>query len=136
MVSSPEAKPLYMLDTCVCVDLLRGRASASVLPLTSQTAISSVVAGELWTGLEKMGRPRAKLEALQILLDAISTLDFTAEAARHYGEIRAHLEKKGTPIGPMDLLIAAHARSQKATLITRNMGEFKRVPKLKCREWK
>ena len=136
MVSTPEVRPLYMLDTCVCVDLLRGRVGKSVLPQTSQTAISSVVAAELWTGWEKMGRPARKLEPLQVLLETVPVIDFSAEAAQHYGEIRAYLEKKGTPIGPMDLLIAAHARSIRATLITANVGEFKRVPKLKCRGWK
>lgn len=135
MVSSTAAKPLYMLDTSVCVDILRGRAPAATFP-AEQVTLSVIVVAELWTGLEKMGCPAQKAAQLAIFLDAFPTVDFTADAARHYGQIRAHLEKKGTPIGPMDLLISAHARSVKATLLTHNLGEFKRVPKLKVRAWR
>jgi tRNA(fMet)-specific endonuclease VapC len=63
-------------------------------------------------------------------------VDFSHDAARHYGEIRAELEKKGTSIDPLDLLIAAHARSAGATLITSNAGEFRRVKGLKVLSWK
>lgn len=130
------AGSLHMLDTCVCVDILRGHVSSSKSLPTRNTVISAITAGELWTGLAKMGRDSRKTETLRDLFSVIPVLDFTLEAARHYGEIRAHLEKAGRPIGPMDLLIAAHAQSLRATLVTGNLDEFKRVPALKCLAWK
>lgn len=133
MVTSTGGGRLHLLDTCVCIDLLRGRASRTALP-ASQCALSSISAAELWTGAEKMASP-AKRAALQSLFEAIPILEFTSEAARSYGIIRTDLERRGISIGPLDLLIAAHALSIHATLVTANLGEFKRVPKLKCLAW-
>jgi tRNA(fMet)-specific endonuclease VapC len=61
--------------------------------------------------------------------------NYVAAAATHYGDIRSRLEKAGTPIGPLDTLIAAHGRSLNALLITNNLGEFRRVPGLKVEDW-
>ncbi len=69
-------------------------------------------------------------------LEIFPVLDFSHTAAREYGDIRADLERKGVSIGPLDLLIAAHARSLDATLVTANAGEFKRVKGLKVQIWK
>ena len=129
------AAPAYLLDSSACVRLLRGRAGVSDLPARNEIAISSVVAAELWAGAEKSGRP-AEAVRLEELFALFPVLDFDHTAARHYGEIRADLEKKGTPIGPLDLLIAAHARSLGATVVTGNVGEFKRVKGLKVLAWK
>jgi tRNA(fMet)-specific endonuclease VapC len=73
---------------------------------------------------------------LEAFLSLFWIADFTLEAAQHYGDIRAALEASGTIIGPLDLLIAAQARSLGATLITRNAAEFKRVKGLKVQAWK
>lgn len=124
-----------LLDTNVCIDLLRGRARGRRLPRAAACGLSTVVAAELWVGAAKAAAPAAQKEAVQALLDLFPRVAFDDEAARHYGEIRAHLETKGTPIGPLDLLIAAHARSLGATLLTANLGEFRRVPGLKCAPW-
>lgn len=127
--------PKYLLDSSVCVDLLRGRAIKSNLPERGKTAISSIVAAELWAGAEKSGRPAA-IAMLEEFLTLFPVMDFNQTAARHYGDIRADLEKRGTPIGPLDLLIAAHARSLGVAVVTGNVAEFKRVAGLKVVAWK
>ena len=72
---------------------------------------------------------------MSLFLSAITVLDFDGEAAEVYGQIRAELERKGTPIGPMDLLIAGHARSQGLILVTNNTREFARVTGLRIEDW-
>jgi tRNA(fMet)-specific endonuclease VapC len=72
---------------------------------------------------------------LEAILDALAVLPLEAGADRHYGEIRAHLERLGRPIGANDLLIAAHARAAGLQLVTRNLDEFARVPGLKVKDW-
>jgi len=118
------------------VPVLRGRSSVADLPIPTETAVSSIVAAELWTGVCKLGEEHPQLAYLAEFLEVFEVLDFSHDAARHYGEIRAELEKKGRSIGPLDLLIAAHARSLGATLITANAGEFKRVKGLKVLAWR
>jgi tRNA(fMet)-specific endonuclease VapC len=127
---------LYLLDSSVCVPVLRGRSSIRDLPLPTETAVSSIVAAELWTGVRKLSEDHPQRAYLSEFLEIFVVVDFSHDAARHYGEIRAELEKKGMSIGPLDLLIAAHARSLGATLITANVGEFKRVKGLKVLAWK
>jgi tRNA(fMet)-specific endonuclease VapC len=116
--------------------VLRDRASFRELTAPDETAVSSIVAAELWTGAIKLGDQHPQYARLKEFLMIFSVIDFTHDAARHYGEIRADLERKGTVIGPLDLLIAAHARSLGATLITANAGEFRRVRGLKVLVWK
>jgi len=129
--------PSYLLDSSVCIPVLRNRTGLGRLPDPALTGISVIVAAELWTGVKKNlsthPRQAAKLEAF---LDLFAIADFTLAAAIHYAEIRAALEAAGTPIGPVDLFIAAHARSLGATLVTANAGEFKRVKGLKVLAWK
>lgn len=93
------------------------------------------MAAELWTGVEKSDRPD-KASSLETFLSLFRVVDFGEEDARHYAQIRADLERKGTPIDPLDLVIAAHSRNLGATLITRNAAEFKRVKGLKVQAWK
>ena len=97
---------------------------------------SSVVAAELWTGVMKSRERGRNEQALREFLAFVDVRDFPAEAARAYGEIRAELEAKGRSIGAMDLLIAVHAVHERATLVTRNSDEFKRVGQLKVESWK
>ena len=127
---------LYLLDTSVCVPVLRERAAIRELPAPTATTISSIVAAELWTGAYKLGTGHVQFARVKEFLEIFEVLPFSPDAARHYGEIRMELEHKGTSIGPMDLLIAAHARSLGATLITANIGKFKRVRALKTLAWK
>jgi len=124
------------LDSSVCIAILRGRSAIRDLPAEGQTVISSVVAAELWTGACKSGESHPQYALVVKFVESFPILDFSSDAAQHYGEIRTDLEAKGTIIGPLDLLIAAHARSLGATLITANIGEFKRVKGLKVLAWK
>ena len=129
-----------MLDTNICIHAIKRNTPEVVRRLEKtipeDVAISSVVAAELWTGVMK-SRERGRNErALREFLAFVDVLDFPAEAARAYGEIRAELEAKGRSIGAMDLLIAAHAVHERATLVTRNSDEFARVEQLKVESWK
>ena len=130
----------YHLDSSACVSALR--LPVGQVPSTlegwnaSDLAISSIVAAELEVGIYKFFRPEMQRARLDLLYSRLRIDSFDESAARHYGEIRAELEKKGMSIGPLDLLIAAHARSLGATLITANIGEFKRVKGLKLLAWK
>ncbi len=126
----------YFLDTDVCIALIRGLAPASRLPSPDKCALSAVTTGELWLGAEKSEQRDKQLRAVEVFIQFFSELSFDKLAARHYGGIRAHLKREGTPIGPLDQLIAAHARSLGATLITANIREFQRVPGLRCLTWK
>jgi tRNA(fMet)-specific endonuclease VapC len=130
----------FVLDTDVCIDLIRGRIPAeglesSRVPLAA-SVISSVTLAELETGVVKALAPTRPRRQLDDFLEQVPVADFDRAAARHYGEIRAHLEERGRTIGPLDLLIAAHARSRGAGLVTANLQEFRRVPGLKCVQWK
>ena len=94
-----------------------------------------VTYAELMHGVEKSQAVEKNRIAMSLFLSAITVLDFDGEAAEAYGQIRAELERKGTPIDPMDLLIAGHARSQGLILVTNNTREFARVTGLRIEDW-
>ena len=125
----------FLLDTSVCVDILRKRASSIGLP-PEECVLSSIVTAELWTGLAKSAANPDRSRKLEEFVSLFPVLGFDDVAARRYGEIRAALERAGTSIGPLDLLIAAHAVSLGVTLVTSNVKEFRRVKSLKVRAWK
>lgn len=130
-------KASYLLDTSACIPVLRNRAGLGKLPDPALTGIPVIVAAELWTGVKKnLSTHPLQAAKLQAFLDLFPIADFTLEAAVHYAEIRAVLEAAGSPIGPVDLFIAAQARSLGATLVTANVGEFRRVEGLKVLHWK
>ena len=117
--------------------MLRNQSGLKKLPDSALTGIPAIVAAELWTGVKKNLRTHPhQAGLLEAFLGLFWIADFTIEAAQHYGDIRAVLEAAGTPIGPLDLLIAAQARSLGATLVTANIGEFSRVKGLKLLAWK
>lgn len=129
----------YLLDTNICVFLIRNK-SQSVLQRFRQhpvgeIGISAVTLAELRYGAEKSQNPAANHAALEAFLVPLSILDFDAEAASHYGKVRTDLEVRGLPIGPLDTMIAAHARSLSVTLVTNNVSEFSRVPGLAIEDW-
>ena len=97
--------------------------------------MSSVVAHELWFGAYRSQRVEYNLETLRLLFADLPILDFDPEDARVAGEIRADLARKGTPIGPYDLLIAGQAKARELTLVTNNTGEFARVSGLDVADW-
>ena len=127
---------LHVLDTSVCVSLLRGRSASSALPPSESCVVSVITAAELEVGILLSARPREQRAAVEALLACFTILPFGVSAVADYGEIRVELERKGTRIGPLDLLIAAHARSLRAAVITGNVDEFRRVKALKVVAWK
>jgi tRNA(fMet)-specific endonuclease VapC len=97
--------------------------------------ISTVTLGELYFSAEKSARPADNIEAVEEFCAGLDILAFPALAAAHYGQMRAHLAKRGTPIGALDLLIGAHARAEGLTLVTNNVREFRRLPGLDIENW-
>jgi tRNA(fMet)-specific endonuclease VapC len=127
-----------MLDTSLCIRVLRDRprglrerfnAEASAL------CISTVTLAELLYGAEKSGRPVEGRTAVEGFAARLEVLAFDGEAAAHYADIRADLERRGQVIGPYDLMIAGHARSRGLTVITSNLDEFARVAGLRAEDW-
>ena len=129
--------PSFLLDSSACIPVLRNHARLEKLPDPSLTGIPVIVAAELWTGVKKSLKTHPHQAArLEAFLSLFWLADFTLDAALHYADMRAALEATGKTIGPLDLLIAAQARSLGATLVTANAGEFKRVKCLKVLAWK
>jgi tRNA(fMet)-specific endonuclease VapC len=129
----------YLLDTSVCVELIRGRAARLVKRMAQQPsshfALSVITVAELQFGAEKSSRPAHQRQSLEKFLLPLTLLDFDYDATVAYGKVRTQLQAAGTPIGALDMLIAAHALSQNLVLLTRNLKEFKRVPGLKAEDW-
>jgi tRNA(fMet)-specific endonuclease VapC len=124
--------PSFLLDSSACIPILRNKGGLEKLPDPSLVGIPVIVAAELWTGVKKNLKTHPHHAArLQAFLGLFAVADFTLDAALHYADIRATLEAAGKSIGPLDLLIAAQARSLGATLITANTTEFNRVKGLK-----
>ena len=132
------AEPTWMLDTNTLSDLIRNPREALVQRLSSMepdaVATSIVVACELRFGARRKGSD-ALTSRVEQLLGALTVLPFDEPADQHYADIRAALERAGTPIGNHDLFIAAHARSRGMTLVTHNTREFERVPELSVEDW-
>lgn len=128
----------YLLDTNVVSDLVRRPSGATARRAAAVeagcVAISVIVAAELRYGAARRGSERLTRQ-LEAVLSAIKVLPLEEPADWHYGVIRSELERIGQPIGHNDLLIAAHARSLGATLVTRNVREFGRVPGLSVETW-
>jgi tRNA(fMet)-specific endonuclease VapC len=130
--------PRLMLDSDICIDVMRMRAAIRAqLERTDRedVVVSSIVAAELWAGVSKSHNPERSRNAVLAFLAFITVLDWPGQAATAYGEIRARLEAAGRSIGAMDLLIAAHAVHEKAILVTRNLSEFRRVSGLRIERW-
>mgnify|MGYP006280553373 FL=1 len=128
----------YLLDTNICIYVIK-RRPIEVLShfndAADHLAISSVTLAELMHGVEKSQHVAKNLRAVEDFYSRLDVLDYGEQAAFHYGDIRAQLEKQGQPIGVNDLHIAAHARSIGATLVTNNMKEFERVEGLRLQNW-
>ena len=132
----------YLLDTNTIVALLRNRPTRvreryrEAEAAGDYLALSSVVLFELWYGVAKSSQLQANTERLRVLLSGVvDLLDFDDEDARAAGQIRAALEKAGTPIGAYDLLIAGQALRRELTVVTANTSEFSRVAGLSWQDW-
>ncbi len=129
----------YMLDTNICIYSIKHKPERVFRILSgidsSDVCISSITYAELVYGVEKSVAKDKNMIALMMLLSDIEIVKFDDRAASEYGDIRADLEKKGTPIGQLDMLIAGHARSLGLTLVTNNEKEFSRVEGLNVDNW-
>lgn len=130
----------YMLDTNVCIDLIRGKPQRVIDRIRDHIdhgmCISSVTLAELEYGVEKSVRKEQNRTALLNMLTIFKILPFDDSAAEEYGRIRADLEGRAVPIGPLDMLIAAHAKAEELVLVTNNIREFTRVKGLAVEDWR
>jgi tRNA(fMet)-specific endonuclease VapC len=130
----------FLLDTNVCVDFLNQRHPSVVERIRgcspADLCLSSVVVAELRYGADRSERRAENHDRLDVMTAEIQCLDFDLAAASAYGGIRSHLESKGTPIGPYDMMIAAHALSRGLILVTDNEGEFRRISGLRIENWR
>jgi tRNA(fMet)-specific endonuclease VapC len=129
----------YLLDTNICLYLIK-KKPATVLRRLLATApgdvgISSITLSELEYGVEKSAQRDKNKLALARFVAPLEIAPYDHAACAEYGRIRTALEKAGQPIGPLDTLIAAHARSLGVVLVTNNVREFRRVPDLKINDW-
>ncbi len=129
----------YMLDTNICIYSIKHKPEQVFYRLQqhdpSEICISSITYAELIYGIEKSKAIDKNRLALTLLLANIEIIDFDTAAAESYGKIRADLEKHGTPIGSLDMMIAGHALSLDYTVVTNNIKEFGRVQNLKLENW-
>ncbi len=129
----------YLLDTNICIYIIKKKPAEVFEKFKNLTigdvGISSITLAELQYGIEKSSNSLKNREALEKFLTPIEIIDYGYEATIEYGIIRAELEKNGIPIGPLDTLIASHAKSLDVILVTNNVREFQRIPGLKIENW-
>ncbi len=129
----------FMLDTDSCIALIKRKPAKMLDKLTSHVpgdvGLSTVTLAELRYGVAKSAQKEMNAGALDGFLLPLEIADFDETAADVYGEVRAALEKAGTPIGPLDTQIGAHALSLGAVLVTHNTREFLRIPGLAVEDW-
>ncbi len=128
-----------LLDTNICIYLLKNnypkvRAHFDQYR-AGEVGVSSITVAELWFGVEKSRQRERSSEILGEFLSPLEVVSFDSAAASCYGQVRADLERQGKTIGPLDMLIAAHALSSNLTLVTNNLREFSRVSGLYCTNW-
>ena len=128
----------YMLDTNTCIYAIKHRPPEVLAALRAHEGaglgVSTITVAELAFGVAKSGSAR-NAAALKQFLEPLFVADFDGPAAARYGQLRAALEAAGTPLGPLDTQIAAHALALDVTLVSHNTGEFSRVPGLKLVNW-
>lgn len=128
-----------LLDTNICIYIIKQRPAAVLKRFLEYQAgdigISSITLSELRYGVEKSAYREKNTKALDEFIIPLEVASFDEQAARVYGNVRATLEKAGTPIGSMDMLIAAHAVALGIPLVTNNIREFARIPCLTIHDW-
>lgn len=131
---------MYILDTNICIFLIKNKSEHLLNRIMScnkeDIYLSSITIAELEYGASKsLYREKNRQAILDFCSNFLNILDFTTEDTEAYGLIRAYLEKKGTPIGPYDLQIAAQGLTRNFTIVTNNYDEFARIPDLKVEDW-
>lgn len=129
----------YMLDTNICIYAIKNKPENVLIKINQNKqfglCISAITLAELEHGIAKSNFPKKNTEALVQFLSFITVLPFDNSAAMEYGIICADLQRRGTPIGTMDMLIAAHALAENLILVTNNTREFERVKNLLIENW-
>ena len=128
----------YMLDTNICIYVMKNYPQdlrEKFNALAEQLCISSITLGELHFGAEKSARRADNLTAIEQFVARLDVLSFDAKAAMHYGQVRAELERAGTPCGPHDMQIGGHARSQGLIVVTNDAREFSRMKGIRVENW-
>jgi tRNA(fMet)-specific endonuclease VapC len=129
----------FMLDTNSCIALIKRKPAGILRRITSlapgEAGLSTITLAELRFGVAKSAQRESNSRALDEFLLPLEIADFDEQAADAYGKIRAGLEQVGTPIGPLDTQIGAHALSLSAVLVTNNTREFRRIPGLAVEDW-
>ena len=128
----------YMLDTNICIYVMKNRPSGlreRFDRLVDELCISTITLGEMYFGAEKSTRQGENRLAIEEFVARLELLPFSADAAAHYGQIRAELERGGRAAGTHDMLIGGHARSEGLVLVTNNLREFQRMPGLRVENW-
>jgi tRNA(fMet)-specific endonuclease VapC len=129
----------WLLDTNAIIALVTGRSEAMMRRIEAAEpatlGVSAIVAHELYYGAYRSQKVEFNLETLRLLFADIAVLDLDADDARVAGEIRADLARKGTPIGPYDVLIAGQAKARDCGLVTNNRSEFTRITGLRVEDW-
>lgn len=127
----------YLLDTDICSYVIRRRPETLAKRFEEHAAalsVSVITAAELRFGYAKISSKSVE-GLVEGLLERVTVLSWTDAETWHYAKIRTALEKKGTPIGAMDLLIATHALSRGCTLVSNNLKHFSKVPQLRVEVW-
>jgi len=131
--------PRYMLETNICIDVTKAVPPTAlrdkVDALADELCIPVVTFAELHSGAEKSLRRERSLPALDDFAMNLEVLPFGRNAATQYGQLRAELGRAGTPCGPLDIQIGAHARSEGLIVVTNNLREFARMPGLRVENW-
>lgn len=129
----------WMLDTDTCIAIIKKQPESALKKLRGkfigQVGISTITLSELTFGAAKSTRREQATAALAEFVLALEIASFDSEAASSYGDVRASLEKRGTPIGPLDTLIGSHALSLDVVLVTHNIKEFSRIEGLRLEDW-
>jgi tRNA(fMet)-specific endonuclease VapC len=129
----------YLLDTNICIEIICRKSPELLARLVAlpvgEAGVSAITAAELWASVQKSRDPARNAEALAMFLLPLEVAAFDYAAAEAYGRVRAQLEDAGAPIGPLDTLIAGHALSLAAILVTNNAAEFGRVAGLRVEDW-
>ena len=129
----------YLIDTNICIYIMNKRPIGIIHKFkqfdVGEIGVSTITVSELQYGVSKSKNRRLNKQRIEEFLSPLEILPYDEIAATIYGDIRLQLEKRGEPIGPLDLLIAAHALSRNLVLISNNEKEFKRVKNLKVENW-
>jgi tRNA(fMet)-specific endonuclease VapC len=129
----------YLIDTNICIYIMSKRPIKVIQKFkqfdVGEICVSTITVSELQYGVVKSKNHRLNLQRVQEFLSPLEIIPYDENAANMYGDIRYQLEKRGEPIGPLDLMIAAHALSGNFVLVTNNEKEFKRIKQLKIENW-